>query len=238
MKFINRIRSFTRELKSYIPRHLPNLTTSWQVKDIALKQAQVASQQLQDTREGNPPDVFVVAVDLLKMIPGGPYSLLDIACGYGYYSEVIDLLVPDLINQYIGGDFNEGMLELAKKSYPNHIFQFEDIRDLSFKDRVIDIVFSSATIAHIKDYKRGLSELARVCGSWLILHRLGISWMLKSSIAIQHHYGVDVYVNHVNHDELIQELDTLGFELVAEKTLSKKSFLGQQGMSFLFKRRM
>jgi len=239
MKIIKKINRLIKEAQNKTPKNLPELSTSWQDKTIPSKQAQVADQQITDMHNGNPPMVFSVAANLLKMIPQNrKYSFLDIACGYGYYSEVVNHLVPGLEIDYMGADFNEEMLALGKQRYPRLHFQEEDIRVLSMPDRSFDIVFSSATIAHLRDYKEGLRELARVCRSWLVLHRVGIEWKKKSSIEVQHHYDVDVYVNHINRDELLKEIHILGFEIILEEFLYGKSFLGRQGMSFLFKRKV
>jgi len=136
-----------------------------------------------------------------------------------------------------GSDFNEGMLTLAKQRYPSLQFENEDIRALTMQDESLDIVFSSATIMHLEDYKIGLRELARVCRSWLVLHRLGIVWRKKSSIEIKHHYDVDVYAHHISRDELLQEMNALGYKLVAEEPLSKRTLSRRQSMSLLFKRK-
>ena len=238
MKLTKKIKSAVRELRSYIPKSLPDLSTTWTDKNIPAQQWQVASKELAEMNNGAPPTVFAVAADLLRMLPvANKLSFLDVACGCGYYSEVISHLVPELKIHYIGGDFSEAMLSEAKRHCAEGRFRREDVMALSFDDKSVDVVFSSATIDHIRDYRVGLRELARVSKSWLVLHRLGIARRGKSIVESQHHYGVDVYVNHISYRELIQEMDTLGYELVAEKVLSKRCFAGRQGMSFLFKRK-
>lgn len=237
MKIVQRIKRVIKEFRNVNPSYLPDLTSTWQDKNIPSKQAQVADRQIVEMYNGHPPKVFTVAARLLKKIPQDrEYSFLDVACGYGYYNEVVSHLVPQLKIAYTGGDFNDEMLALAKQRYPDRHFQKEDIRALSMQDRFFDIVFSSATLAHLKDYREGLGELVRVCKLWVVLHRVGIAWRKKSSIEVQHHYDVDVYVNHISHDELLRMMHAMGFVLIAEEPLWGKSLAGRQGMSFLFQR--
>jgi len=103
MNIVKRINRIIHEIRNVSPASLPDLSTTWQDKNIPLKQACVADKELIDTRNGKPPEIFVAAANLLKIIPQDrEYSFLDIACGYGYYSEVISLLVPNLMIQYTG----------------------------------------------------------------------------------------------------------------------------------------
>jgi SAM-dependent methyltransferase len=234
---LRRVRNIYKQLRNASPKMLPNLDYSWQAQNIPDQQFQVSDPQIDEMYRGNPIREFQVAGDLLSLIPKGvKYGLLDIGCGLGYYSEVIRHLVPGLQLTYTGADFNRGMLERASKRYPGATFVFQDIRNLTFADKEFDIVFSSATIPHLKDYRVGLSELGRACRRYLCIHRLGVNHARKSVVEVQQHYGVQVYVQVVNRREFIEELGSKGFRLVAERALSKRTFFQRQNMSFLFER--
>ena len=189
-------------------------------------------------RRGEPHINFSVACSLLQQIPPTrEYAFLDVGCAYGYYSEVISRLLPHLKINYVGGDFNEGMLVLAKRHYPCLNVVGADIEGLPFANRSIDIVFSSATISHLRHYQSGLAELTRVCRSWLVLHRIHIEWRRWSFAEVLRHFDVDIYAHHINRRELLSSLDAAEFDLVGSESLSARSLLGRQAMSFLFRRR-
>jgi len=154
----------------------------------------------------------------------------------GCRSGIFKILLPEYKIDYTGGDYNQEMLNLAKIRYPNNKYCLEDINKISFESKSFDIVFSSATIDHLGDYKKGISEIARVAGKWLIIHRLGITWRKKSIIEVLNHYNVNVYANSISSFELINEMKLLGFEMTFSLPLSKKSLNGKQGISLLFKR--
>jgi ubiquinone/menaquinone biosynthesis C-methylase UbiE len=234
---LQRVRNIYKQLRNASPKVLPNLDYSWQAQDIPDQQFQVSNPQIDEMYRGNPIREFQVAADLLSLIPTGvKYSFLDIACGLGYYSEVIPHLVPGLRLTYTGADFNRGMLERASRRYAGATFVFQDIRHLTFADKEFDIVFSSATIPHLKDYRVGLSELSRACRRYLCIHRLGMNHARKSVVEVQQHYGVQVYVHVVNYREFIEAVLNKGFRLVAEEALRKRTFFQRQNMSFLFER--
>lgn len=67
----------------------------------------------------------------------GPWkglNVLDIACGYGQFSN---LFLPD---KYTGMDFSEEMLKLAKQKNPDKTFKQADIRELEL-DKKYDVIF-------------------------------------------------------------------------------------------------
>lgn len=63
------------------------------------------------------------------------FTALDIACGYGRFCENFN---PE---NYIGVDFSENMIDLAKKTYPKYIFENGDARKGGFTKRKYDVVF-------------------------------------------------------------------------------------------------
>lgn len=62
------------------------------------------------------------------------YRVLDVACGYGRYS---DCFIPQ---DYTGIDFCEEMLKLAAEKYPTYNFELHDIHEAQIQEKY-DIVF-------------------------------------------------------------------------------------------------
>jgi SAM-dependent methyltransferase len=63
------------------------------------------------------------------------YSVLDVACGYGRFSDGFE--------DYHGVDFCEGMIELAKEKYPQRADRFQLVPDAATfqPGRTYDVVF-------------------------------------------------------------------------------------------------
>lgn len=60
-------------------------------------------------------------------------KVLDAGCGYGRWSE--------MFSNYVGVDFSEDFIDLAKGKYPNKQFIVADLKDLPFEDKEFDLAF-------------------------------------------------------------------------------------------------
>ena len=97
-------------------------------------------------------------------------SVLDVGCGNGrLYSFFVETgLTPSL--HYRGIDASVGMIEQAKKWYPECDFRVADMREVPCDDNSFDIVFAIASFNHMltkEDQEKALSEIFRVlkpCG--------------------------------------------------------------------------
>jgi ubiquinone/menaquinone biosynthesis C-methylase UbiE len=87
-------------------------------------------------------------------------KVLDLGCGSGRMFEMFAEKNVD----YIGVDFSERLIEIAKRKYGN-FFQQANILNLPFSDGNFDSVWSIAVLHHIPSIelrKRVLSEIKRV----------------------------------------------------------------------------
>ncbi len=87
--------------------------------------------------------------------------ILDVGCGFGRDSKFF----YENGLKVIGIDLSEGLLKIAKKSYPKINFIKADIRNLPFKDGSFDGVWCSAVLLHLEklqDVKKALKEMYRV----------------------------------------------------------------------------
>ena len=93
------------------------------------------------------------------VIPGD--KILDLGCGNGRFFE----LLKDKDINYIGVDFSEKLIEIAKKKYPKVKFQVADALNLSFPNNYFDRIYSIAVLHHIpsREFKlQFLKEARRV----------------------------------------------------------------------------
>jgi len=87
-------------------------------------------------------------------------SMLDIACGIGYGSYILENSFDD----YIGVDYShDAIADAVENNEKEGISFFQgDIRAIDFLDNQFDIVSSFETLEHILEYDKALSEVLRV----------------------------------------------------------------------------
>ena len=73
-------------------------------------------------------------------------KVLDLGCGYGYYTDYFRSIGGDVI----GVDGSPAMIEIAKEKYPDSAFAVADITGkLPFEDGAFDIVFCNQVLMDI-----------------------------------------------------------------------------------------
>ena len=96
-------------------------------------------------------------VDLLD--PGKSDKILDAGCGTGRYCGIFQSVGAEVV----GVDFSIGMLNVAKKKYPNVDFILADLtQELPFKDSSFTKVNCAQTMKHLSDIGFTLSEFSRL----------------------------------------------------------------------------
>ena len=173
---------------------------------IAAKQRVTAELELKAMRSGRPPAFFQIVGNLLAEIVltlPAPITLLDAGCGSAYYSEVVEYFVPNCYI-YTGADYNPGMVALARELYPSLTIYQANLCSLGFDDRSFDVVLSGACIGHMPEWMVALSELTRVAGVYLILHRNPV-WLddTPTTFDCRNDYDTDVLVYQFNERELL-----------------------------------
>lgn len=78
-------------------------------------------------------------------------TVLDIACGYGRYSECFN---PHL---YKGWDFSQEMVDLAKMTYPDYKFEKMDIRKTKLTGKY-DVIFEVNSLKSLDLTKEAFFE--------------------------------------------------------------------------------
>jgi len=202
-----------RKLYTLIKR--PDLSKSYADPAIAPQQRQLVDQQLEAMRNGSPPEHFEVVGRILLQFreQTGSIKLLDAGCGSAYYSEIVNFFVPGWV-QYVGVDYNPGMLDMAQQYYPVLPLARMDLRNLAMRDGAFDLVMSGAVIVHIKEWKAAVRELARVTRRWLLLHRTWLYTRNPTSVTVERHYDRDVYIVRINEGELLTLMTNLKMDLV------------------------
>ncbi len=114
-----------------------------------------------DLRAGkNKSHEFLEKPAMYKKLPNLSNKIvLCIGCGTG---EECEYLLSSGAKKVIGVDLSPGLIEYAKKSYPDIEFHVMDMEKLKFKDSSFDYIYSSLTMHYVEDWKKPLKEAHRV----------------------------------------------------------------------------
>jgi ubiquinone/menaquinone biosynthesis C-methylase UbiE len=94
------------------------------------------------------------------------YTVLDIGCGNGRLYQLFDeksmaknnISVPSGV-KYYGQDISSRLIDLAKNTYPDGVFEVSDMRDMSYPDEMFDLIVSLVAFHHLPDRGTQLDAL-------------------------------------------------------------------------------
>ena len=102
------------------------------------------------------------------------FSVLEVGCSYGYYSEVLKHSFPNA--SYTGVELPEKFIDFCREKFPGINLQQMDAQDLrEITDCQFDCVISGCVLLHVPNWEKALIESARVANRTLILHRTPLS---------------------------------------------------------------
>jgi SAM-dependent methyltransferase len=104
--------------------------------------------------------------------------VLDVATGPG----TLAFEATKLAAQAFGVDLSLGMIELAKKCYPEIDFRVADVERLPFDDRLFDAVFCNFGLGHFPNPEASIAECVRTLKRG---GRIALSWWDQPSKIIQ-----------------------------------------------------
>ena len=89
---------------------------------------------------------------------GGGSRVLDVCCGAGYAAG----LAAERGAFAVGVDFAQSQVEIARRQYPNVVFEQGDATSLRFESGSFDCVINSIGMPHFEDPDSALAEAFRV----------------------------------------------------------------------------
>lgn len=115
-----------------------------------------------DVREGD----IILVNHFLEELPGSPrLNVLDIGCGTGNYTDLLQKITRTRGWQVYGIDPSEGMIEKARRKNGDIIFQQGKAEDLLWAHDFFDFIYMTDVIHHIPDIHRIFHEIHRVLKS-------------------------------------------------------------------------
>jgi SAM-dependent methyltransferase len=197
------------------------LRDAWKADALPERQRKLVDAQLAAYRRGEPVAVFDVMIQALKGLPTNVHgmSVLEVGCSSGYYSEVLELAGLDI--EYVGCDYSEAFIDLARKKYPHRHFDVQDATALEYGEGDFDIVISGGCLLHIPKYETAIAETARVARSYAIFHRTPVVLGRPSVYYRKKAYGIETLEIHFNEPQFLELLSRSGLKLLATYTLDE-----------------
>jgi ubiquinone/menaquinone biosynthesis C-methylase UbiE len=163
-----------------------------------------------ETKAGRPRhDVAALFEAFDGLAVGDGWTLLEVGCGGGYYSEIIATRFPGVA--YRGLDLSPSMIELARQHYPDVDFVVGSAYELPAPDSSTDIVMDGVALIHMPSWQVALGEYARVATRAIVLHGLTVTGSAPTTTFAKYAYGQPSLELVFSRDELLATCDALGW---------------------------
>jgi len=201
----------------------------WKGPRLGETQRVLVDYQLSRMRGGHGVVEFTMLQSVLSQLPRGTsYTLADVGCATGYYSEVIRFLCPEVPIEYTGIDYNQDSIDLARAYYPGVPFRTCDATSLSGTS---DIVLLSGILEHVPNYQEAILRACEMAQRYVILHRMLLT-SAPTTCTSGTQYFVPVIRFRHNRGEIMGLLHERGFRLLYETPPYQGA-----NRSYLFERR-
>ena len=195
-----------------IPESDPQIeaTTGWDDPRTAQRQDRAWRRITEQALSGEPrADVRAVIESLGDVDPQG--RILEVGCGSGYFSRIIEHIRPDI--DYVGLDYSTEMVALARERYPKAHFVRGDATSLAYPGNSFDGVIDGAALIHIPNWQRALGEYSRVARGRVILSSLTIADKGPTRMLEKRAYGSRVIEHIFSRADMTRECSAAGLRV-------------------------
>ncbi len=112
-----------------------------------------------DVREG---DIVLINHFLQELPPDGALNILDIGCGTGNYTDLLQKVTQAKHYHVYGIEPSEGMINKARQKNSQVIFQQASADHIPCEADFFDFVYMTDVIHHIPDIRKMFSEIHRI----------------------------------------------------------------------------
>ncbi len=174
--------------------------SGWKSKSGARRQQAAYDGLLAELEIGNPRQDFRVAAEAVDEAGLERPSLLEVGCGGGYHRAVFAKLAG-CQPRYTGSDFSPEMVASAQERFPDTVFEVADATSLPYATASFDVVFEGVSLMHIPDWRRAISEIARVARSHVVFHSVPLFDDHPTEHLFKYAYGQPVTETIFNNEE-------------------------------------
>jgi SAM-dependent methyltransferase len=180
-----------------------NHKESWKAEDVAQQMLQLARTQLEDPDSVAPYRAFFAALDyaLAELPLPQPARLLDLGCGVGHYSELLERRYPARFD-YTGSDYSEAMIEAARNEWSGRRFVVDDLFAPSLDLGAFDLIFAGALVDITEEYEHALDILLGSAAPFLLLHRQQLTDGRSRVEVVPGYSGQTTYRSYLNRGDL------------------------------------
>jgi SAM-dependent methyltransferase len=184
---------------------------NWKDRNIPQQQLSLNLQQLSSKNNypGHWKD-FLILMQNIKID-----SLYDLGCGIGSLYKVI---IDNSINvKYIGIDFSESMIELAKQTWNYPEFYIDNFRNLKYNFSN-SIIYASGLLDILPNGIQELKNILNYKSKYVLLSRIEIGSFEK--ISSYNAYGIEITKYIFNKDEFLKTVDLCGYKIINQSNNS------------------
>ncbi len=191
---------------------------AWKHPELPARQWEAFANERKAVSEGRYNDIgpfraFLSCADWIdKRELGQRMDIVDVGAASGYYHDL--LIAGGFSNwHYTACDYSPAFQAHAAKVLPHVRFDVADICDLPYADKTFNIVSAEFSSIHIEDWKKAISEVARVASEYIILHRV---FTIKTPTEFYLKTGYDVPMTELwfNEQEILQEVRNHGYNVL------------------------
>lgn len=146
----------------------------------------------------------IISTLLAKFLSGKNYQILDVGCGAGTSFPIL----ADF-GQISGVDKSEEAIKFCR-NIGYSLLKKGDVNSLPFDSGKFNLVTSLDLLEHVRDDRKALSELYRVClkGGWLVVTVPAFSFLWGENDISTHHF------RRYSKDELRNKIEDAGFKII------------------------
>ena len=181
------------------------METNWKSPIIPQQQLNLNLTELSDKKKyATHWNDFLSLIDLIKV-----ETLYDLGCGVGVMYKVIKDNLPDI--KYVGIDFSESMIELAKKTWNSQDFYVDDFRNLN-QDFSSSLIYASGLLDILPNGIQELDTLLNYKAKYVLLSRVEVS---KKSVHTYFAYGIEITKYVFDKQEFLSKIEEKQYKIIA-----------------------
>jgi len=181
----------------------------WHDDAVAQRQDAMYRALIQQMYLGQPREDLLVAAEAIRCTGLESPSILEVGCGSGYYSEILSHVLRHPV-RYVGLDYSQTMIRLARERHADLPFLVADATALPFTDGSFDIILNGVSLMHILRYEAAIAESRRVAHRWCIFHTVPVLQRRDTTFLRKKAYGQPTIEIIFNEEALLSLLVRCG----------------------------
>jgi ubiquinone/menaquinone biosynthesis C-methylase UbiE len=136
-------------------------------------------------------------------------EVYDLGCGVGAMYKLIKDNLSDI--KYVGIDFSESMIELAKKTWNYENFYVDDFRNLN-RDFSNSIIYASGLLDILPDGLKELDTLLKYRAKYVLLSRINVG---EKHVSTYMAYGIEITKYVFDRQDFFSKIAEKNYKVIA-----------------------